>query len=134
MSLAPPTPEQVKAFRMALGGISQVALAEQLGISRRVVEDWEAGKSKPPAYLRLALQAIDLGAAPWGEYLLKLYKRRNAIGTKKLIDQAVFEAPGDAVAKVIAGFRAPAAADGVDEAILFRAGDETAALWAWERS
>jgi len=57
MSLTPPTPAEIKSFR-ALTGASQANLADDLGISKRAVEEWEAGRRAPPAYLRLALAAI----------------------------------------------------------------------------
>lgn len=48
-------PAYLRAFR-SRAGLSQVALANALGISRRNVEDWERGESKPPVYLRRALE------------------------------------------------------------------------------
>lgn len=66
MSITPPSPAELKAFRKAVG-LSQIKLAEALSVSRRNVEDWEAGVSSPPTYLRLALAAINANLKPWGE-------------------------------------------------------------------
>lgn len=52
-----PTPDEIRAFRRALG-LSQRALAERLGCSRRTVEEWEAGRRAPLALLRLALDQV----------------------------------------------------------------------------
>ena len=59
------TANDVKAMR-ALLGMAQREFAESLcGTSRRNVEDWESGKSKPPAYLRLAVAALAAKLEPW---------------------------------------------------------------------
>lgn len=54
MSLKAPTQADLRGFR-AEAGLSQVRLAEILGVSRRAVEEWEAERSTPPAYLTFAL-------------------------------------------------------------------------------
>lgn len=51
------TPEQVRLFRKAMG-VSQADLGTLLGSSTRAVEDWEAGRRRPPAMLSLAMAAI----------------------------------------------------------------------------
>lgn len=38
--------------------VTQAGLAVALGVSQRGVEEWERGTRTPPAYLRLALQAL----------------------------------------------------------------------------
>lgn len=40
----------IKQIR-ALHGITQRQLSEELGIPLRTIEDWEAGRRKPPEYL-----------------------------------------------------------------------------------
>jgi transcriptional regulator with XRE-family HTH domain len=65
MSLTPPTGTELRLFREGQG-LTQAALAEKLGASRRTVEDWEAGRRLPPPLLRLALAAIVAGLDPWG--------------------------------------------------------------------
>lgn len=58
MSLSSPSADEIKACRASLG-LSQVRLAEVLGVSRRTVEEWEAGRNDPPPYLRLALEKLE---------------------------------------------------------------------------
>lgn len=62
MSLTTPTAEEIRAFRGRLG-LSQAKLAAVLGVSTRAVEEWEAGRSAPFAYLRLALERLEQEAA-----------------------------------------------------------------------
>lgn len=62
--MSPMTRDELRSARARLG-LSQVGLANTLGISRRTVEEWEAQKSQPPPYLRLALAALDAGIEPW---------------------------------------------------------------------
>jgi len=64
MSLTPPTATELKAFRAATG-LSQAELAKTLGASKRAVEDWEAARRSPPAFLRLALAAVNAQLAPY---------------------------------------------------------------------
>lgn len=64
MSLTPPSPDLIRTFRAAVG-LSQVRLAEQLGVSSRAVEEWEAGRRRPSPYLGLALSALDHQLTPW---------------------------------------------------------------------
>lgn len=66
MSPSPISVAAIKAFR-AQAGYSQVRFAEALGVSRRTVEEWEAGRSSPPAYLGLALTALSRELEPWQE-------------------------------------------------------------------
>lgn len=56
-NIAEPTADEIREFRES-EGLSQAALGEALGSSARTIEDWEAGRRKPPAMLRLALAAI----------------------------------------------------------------------------
>ena len=55
------TPEEIRAARTALG-FTQLQLANALGLmgprAERTVEDWEGGRRKPPAYLKLALEYL----------------------------------------------------------------------------
>lgn len=64
MSSTSLSPEGIKAFR-AEQGLSQVRLAEALNVSRRTVEDWEAGLNPAPGWLPIALAAIAGGLAAW---------------------------------------------------------------------
>jgi DNA-binding transcriptional regulator YiaG len=50
-------PKHLKAFR-AKHKLTQKQLANALQISLRNIENWEADFSKPPAYLRKALDQI----------------------------------------------------------------------------
>lgn len=65
MSLSPPTATEIRAFR-ARHDLSQAALGEALGASKRTVEDWEGGRRLAPNMLRLALAAIEGKLEPWG--------------------------------------------------------------------
>lgn len=58
------TPDEIRQFRSALG-LSQRKAADLLGVSRRTVEDWEAGRRRAPHYLRLAAAAIIYQLPPW---------------------------------------------------------------------
>lgn len=58
------SPDEFRHFREA-AGISQRKAADLLGVSRRTVEDWEAGRRNAPNYLRLAVSAILNGLPPW---------------------------------------------------------------------
>lgn len=58
------TPDDIRIARAELG-LSQRSFAEALSTSRRNVEDWEAGKSCPPRYLRLAIAALLSHLPPW---------------------------------------------------------------------
>ncbi len=40
----------------ALTGLSQVKFSKKYGIPRRTIEDWEAGRHDPPAYLEDLLE------------------------------------------------------------------------------
>ncbi len=58
------SPDQVRWWREKLG-MSQLALARALGVSKRTIEGYEAPRNtpasrEPPAYLRLALERISL--------------------------------------------------------------------------
>lgn len=50
-------PAYLRAFR-SRAGLSQVALANALGVSRRTVEEWEGGRNRPPEYLKLAIEYL----------------------------------------------------------------------------
>lgn len=65
MPLTVPTPDELRAFRQAVGGWSQAKLAEELGASTRAIEEWEAGRRAPPPFLRLALAAMNANLTPW---------------------------------------------------------------------
>ena len=39
-------------------GLSQVAFAKKYGIPRRTIENWESGKTVPPAYVLSMLERI----------------------------------------------------------------------------
>lgn len=64
MSLTPPMPEEIRAFRQATG-LSQAEMAQLLGASKRAVEEWEAGRRVALPMLRLAMAAINDQIAPW---------------------------------------------------------------------
>lgn len=49
----------IKAFRDR-HGLTQQGLARLLMTSKRNIENWEAGTSKPPAFLKWALLYVDL--------------------------------------------------------------------------
>lgn len=51
-------PAYLLAFR-ASHNLTQAKLADALMISKRNVENWEAGLREPPAFLKLALEQID---------------------------------------------------------------------------
>lgn len=64
---APPSsiaPAEIVAFRRRRRW-TQEALSQALGVSKRAVEQWEAGRNPAPAYLRLALAALQAGAGGW---------------------------------------------------------------------
>jgi DNA-binding transcriptional regulator YiaG len=63
--MTPPTTAEIKAFRLSMGGWSQAVLAKALGASADTVADWEIGRHRPPAMLRLAMAALHEGLAPW---------------------------------------------------------------------
>lgn len=62
--LTSPLPGEIKVFRAFLG-LSQVAFAEKLGVSRRTVESWESGANVAPPLLRWAMAAVNHGLEPW---------------------------------------------------------------------
>ena len=45
----------IKELR-ALTGLSQVKFSQKYGIPRRTIEDWEAGRHDPPAYVEDLLE------------------------------------------------------------------------------
>ena len=51
------TPAKLKQARLNLG-LSQEKLADQLGVHRKTVNTWEAGKAKLPRMLELALEQL----------------------------------------------------------------------------
>lgn len=56
-------PAHLRAFRVR-HNLTQAQLADRLMVSARLVENWEADVNSPPAYLKIALQALEdrLGA------------------------------------------------------------------------
>lgn len=50
--------DKIKAWREQRG-LSRAALARLLPVAYRTLEDWEAGRAKPPAYIIRALRDID---------------------------------------------------------------------------
>jgi DNA-binding transcriptional regulator YiaG len=52
------TPDEIREARDRLG-LSQVRLAERLPVSRRTLEDWEAGRRNPPDYLVRAIRDLE---------------------------------------------------------------------------
>ena len=46
---------KIKELR-ALTGLSQVKFSQKYGIPRRTIEDWEAGRHDPPAYVEDLLE------------------------------------------------------------------------------
>lgn len=52
------TPAEVRAWRQA-HDLTQDQLAGLLGVRVQTVLRWEAGHTAPPAFLRLALEALD---------------------------------------------------------------------------
>lgn len=70
MSLTPPRPEEVRAFRKTKGW-TQAQMAEAFGVSTRAVETWESRKvdpadplkGAPPLYLRHAIAAMLYGTS-----------------------------------------------------------------------
>jgi transcriptional regulator with XRE-family HTH domain len=61
------TPVDLKAARARLG-LSRIAFAETLGISRNSVTAYESGKRPVPLTVRLAIAAVLLGIKDvWGE-------------------------------------------------------------------
>lgn len=53
----------LRAWRKRLG-LSQLALAERLGVTKSTAAGWEQGRSQPPPYLWLALAAIEAALPP----------------------------------------------------------------------
>ncbi len=45
---------RIKSARKA-AGLTQKSMSELLGIPRRTIEDWDAGKSYPPAWVEALL-------------------------------------------------------------------------------
>jgi DNA-binding transcriptional regulator YiaG len=57
MPVAPLTPDDVVAARRQLG-LTQVELARALGVALTTLQRWELGLTRPPPYLRLALDHL----------------------------------------------------------------------------
>jgi len=57
MSASPLTPDDVVAARRQLG-CTQVELARALGVALTTLQRWELGLTRPPPYLRLALEHL----------------------------------------------------------------------------
>lgn len=51
-------PKFLREYR-AKNMLTQKMLADHLQVSHRLVENWEAGTNKPPAYLRKALEQLE---------------------------------------------------------------------------
>ncbi|MCR6657963.1 MAG: helix-turn-helix domain-containing protein [Asticcacaulis sp.] len=60
--LTPMTPDEVKAFRAAMGW-SQAALAKAAGVTNQTVEAWEKKEAK--GYWRYVFAALAAGLEPW---------------------------------------------------------------------
>jgi transcriptional regulator with XRE-family HTH domain len=54
------TPDMLTEWRKA-HGFSKSEAARRLGCSRKVILDWEMGRTRIPLYIDLAMQAIDAG-------------------------------------------------------------------------
>lgn len=48
----------LKEYRARLN-LTQASLADRLAVSKRLIENWEAGENTPPAYLKNALRDIE---------------------------------------------------------------------------
>ena len=59
------TPAQFTEWRGRLG-LSKVAAAETLGLSRNMPQKYEAGEAEIPRYVALACAAVALGIPPYG--------------------------------------------------------------------
>jgi DNA-binding transcriptional regulator YiaG len=59
----PMTPDMLTEWRKT-HGFSKSAAARRLGCSRKVILDWEEGRTRIPVYIDLAMQAIDAGLVP----------------------------------------------------------------------
>ncbi|QFG02178.1 helix-turn-helix domain-containing protein [Tepidiforma bonchosmolovskayae] len=57
MPVTPLTPDDVVAARRQLG-LTQVELARALGVALTTLQRWELGLTRPPPYLRLALERL----------------------------------------------------------------------------
>jgi DNA-binding transcriptional regulator YiaG len=57
MPVTPLTPDDVVAARRQLE-LTQVELARVLGIALTTLQRWELGLTRPPPYLRLALERL----------------------------------------------------------------------------
>ena len=58
------TPERLKAWRTGRN-LSQERAAKECRVSRRAWIKWEAGETKPPAWLGLVLAAVMYGKDPY---------------------------------------------------------------------
>jgi len=54
------TGEEIRSFRRDRQ-MSQQRLAVALDVSLRAIQEWESGRSRPPYYLRVALQRMAIG-------------------------------------------------------------------------
>jgi DNA-binding XRE family transcriptional regulator len=62
--LKPLTPEDIRRFRTD-SELSRSELAQALGAGLRTIEDWEAGRRRPPPMLRIAFAALARGIRAW---------------------------------------------------------------------
>lgn len=65
-------PEELIAWRKK-HGLTQIALANMLGVTKPCISMWEAGKRHIPAFLHLALECLKVKKG--GDYRLKGKKR-----------------------------------------------------------
>lgn len=57
-------PEDIRRFR-ADAEMSRIELSQALGAGLRTIEDWEAGRRRPPPMLRMAFAALARSISPW---------------------------------------------------------------------
>lgn len=49
--------------------ISQEEAAQQIGCSRRSIQQWESGANPVPDYIAMAVSAVSMGLPPYGAKL-----------------------------------------------------------------
>jgi transcriptional regulator with XRE-family HTH domain len=62
--ISEPNADDIRNFRAGLG-LTKADFAGKISSAVRTVEDWEAGRRKAPAMLRLAMGAVARGLQPW---------------------------------------------------------------------
>lgn len=98
--LTPMTPDEVKAFRSAMGW-SQAALAKAAGVTNQAVEAWEKNGAK--GYLRYVFAALGTQMKPWAgrpvgdriDYALEQVKNHNLSGGSIPLNELRIELSGD---------------------------------------